>query len=108
MSLKFGKTRPGSSSRRNNPLLSRPVEMGAKEKAVVARVSVGRNKTRRNKSTKTSIEFNPEKRRQFLTGFRKRKEERRRKAREKIHKDAKEEVKKARYCLIEFIWSHIM
>ncbi len=55
-----------------------------------------RQRAPRNKSTKTSIEFDPEKRRQFLTGFRKRKEERRKKAREQIHRDAKEEIKKAR------------
>ncbi len=55
-----------------------------------------KRKAPRNRTTKTSIEFDPEKRRQFLTGFRRRKEERRRKAREKIHMDAREEVRRAR------------
>jgi len=35
-----------------------------------------------NRRTKSEISFNPEKRKEFLTGFRKRKDERRKKAKE--------------------------
>ena len=49
-----------------------------------------------NKSTKKSIVFDEKKRKDFLTGFRKRKDERRKKWNEKVEKDLKKEVKKIR------------
>ena len=50
----------------------------------------------KNRSTKTSIVFDEAARTEFLTGFRKRKEERRKKAKEQREKEAKEEIKKAK------------
>ncbi len=50
----------------------------------------------RNKSTKTSVVFDESARKDFLTGFRRRKNERRKKAMEKMEKKFKEEVKNAK------------
>ena len=50
----------------------------------------------KNRSTKTMIVFDEKKRRDYLTGFRKRKEERRKKARVQLEKELKDEVKKAK------------
>ena len=50
----------------------------------------------RNKKTKTSIVFDADARKEFLTGFRKRKNERRRKAKEQLERELKEEKVKAR------------
>ena len=47
-----------------------------------------------NKSTKKSIVFDEKKRKEFLTGFRKRKDERRKKWNEKVERDLKKEIKK--------------
>ena len=49
-----------------------------------------------NKKTKTSITFDPSARKDFLTGFRRRKQERRKKAAEKMERQLKEEVKNAK------------
>ena len=49
-----------------------------------------------SRATKTTITFDPEKRKEFLTGFKKRKEERRRKAREQLKEELKKEIKNAR------------
>ena len=48
------------------------------------------------KARKTEIVFDEGKRRDFLTGFRKRKEERRKRAREQYEKELKEEIKRSR------------
>ena len=47
-----------------------------------------------NKKTKTSIVFDENKRKDFLTGFKKRKDERRKKWNEKVERDLKNEIKK--------------
>ena len=47
-----------------------------------------------NKSTKKRIVFDETKRKEFLTGFRRRKDERRKKWNEKIEKNLKEEIKR--------------
>jgi len=47
-----------------------------------------------NKSTKKTIVFDEKKRKDFLTGFRKRKDERRKKWNEKVERDLKKEIKK--------------
>ena len=47
-----------------------------------------------NKSTKTRIVFDENKRKEFLTGFRKRKDERRKKWNEKVERNLKEEIKR--------------
>ena len=49
-----------------------------------------------NKATKTSIVFDPSARKDFLTGFRRRKQERRKKAAEKMDRQLKEEIKNAK------------
>lgn len=49
-----------------------------------------------SKRRKSEVVFNEDKRRDFLTGFRKRKEERRKKAREQFEKSLKEEIKAAK------------
>ena len=49
-------------------------------------------KIKRNKKTKTSIEFDPKKRVEFLMGFRKRKDERRKKAAEQRDQEIRKEV----------------
>ena len=49
-----------------------------------------------NKSTKTSIVFDASARKDFLTGFRRRKQERRKKAAEKMDRQLKEEIKNAK------------
>ncbi len=92
MSFKFGNRRPGANAK---AALMPEITVG-KEEGGNSRSALPKKKSPRNRSTKTSISFDPQKRRDFLTGFRRRKEERRKKAREQIHKDAKEEVKKAR------------
>ena len=48
------------------------------------------------KRNKTSIVFNEASRKEFLTGFRKRKNERRRKANEQLEKEYKNEIRKAK------------
>ena len=48
------------------------------------------------KQRKTEIVFDENKRRDFLTGFRKRKEERRKKAKEQYERELKEEIKRAK------------
>ena len=45
---------------------------------------------------KTSIVFDETSRKDFLTGFRKRKNERRKKAKEQLEKDLKEEIQRAK------------
>ena len=50
----------------------------------------------KNRSTKTSIVFDEAARTEYLTGFRKRKESRRKKAKEQMEKEIKEEIKKAK------------
>ena len=50
----------------------------------------------KNRSTKTSITFDAQKRKEYLTGFRKRKDERRKKAKEKIEEEMRKEKAKAR------------
>merc|ERR1712150_279847 len=47
-----------------------------------------------NKKTKKSIVFDESKRKEFLTGFKKRKDERRKKWNEKVERDLKNEIKK--------------
>ena len=47
-----------------------------------------------NKKTKKSIVFDEKKRKEFLTGFKKRKDERRQKWKEKVERDLKNEIKK--------------
>eukprot|EP00095_Tigriopus_kingsejongensis_P006468 snap_masked-scaffold128_size327099-processed-gene-2.3 protein:Tk06468 transcript:snap_masked-scaffold128_size327099-processed-gene-2.3-mRNA-1 annotation:"nucleolar protein 12" len=49
-----------------------------------------------NRAKKTSITFDPAQRKDFLTGFRKRKDERRKKAKEQRDRELKEEIKKAK------------
>lgn len=49
-----------------------------------------------SKVRKTEIVFDESKRRDFLTGFRKRKQERRKKAQEQIEKTLKEEIRLAK------------
>lgn len=51
---------------------------------------------RKNKKTKTSVVFDEKARRDYLTGFRRRKNERRKKARDQAERELKEEVRKAR------------
>lgn len=59
-----------------------------------------------NKKTKKSIVFDEKKRKEFLTGFKKRKDERRQKWKEKVERDLKNEIKKikeetkSKVCLI--------
>ena len=48
------------------------------------------------KERKTEIVFDENKRRDFLTGFRKRKDERRKKAKEEFEKKLKDEIKSAK------------
>jgi len=55
-----------------------------------------KKRTRKNKQTKTAIVFDAEARKDFLTGFRKRKNERRRKAKEQLQRELQEEIKRAR------------
>ena len=47
-----------------------------------------------NKSTKTRVVFDEKKRKDFLTGFKKRKDERRMKWKEKVDKDLKKEIQR--------------
>ena len=49
-----------------------------------------------NKKTKKSVVFDEKKRKEFLTGFKKRKDERRKKWNEKVERDLKKEIKKIR------------
>ena len=51
---------------------------------------------KKSKKDKTSIVFDEASRKDFLTGFRKRKNERRKKAKEQLERDLKEEIRKAR------------
>ena len=59
-------------------------------------MGVEKTKPRRaiNKSTKTRIVFDEKKRKEFLTGFSKRKDERRQKWKDKVDKDLKKEIQK--------------
>ena len=57
----------------------------------------------KNRSTKTAIVFDEAARTEYLTGFRKRKEERRKKAKEQIEKEVKDEIKKAKDKAREFV-----
>merc|ERR1712029_942989 len=59
-------------------------------------VETEKKKPRRaiNKSTKKAIVFDEKKRKEFLTGFRKRKDERRKKWNEKVERNLKEEIKR--------------
>ena len=52
--------------------------------------------SKKNKRNKTSIVFNEASRKEFLTGFRKRKNERRKKAKEQIEKEYKGEIRRAK------------
>ena len=52
--------------------------------------------SKKNKRNKTSIVFNEASRKEFLTGFRKRKNERRKKAKEQLEKEYKDEIKRAK------------
>lgn len=54
----------------------------------------------KNKATKTSIVFDVGARKEFLTGFRKRKNERRRKAKEQLEREVKEEIKRAKWVMM--------
>jgi ribosomal RNA-processing protein 17 len=54
------------------------------------------NARKKNKSNKTSVVFNEASRKDFLTGFRKRKNERRKKAKDQLEKEYKEEVRRAK------------
>eukprot|EP00088_Acartia_fossae_P024098 TRINITY_DN25074_c0_g1_i1.p1 TRINITY_DN25074_c0_g1~~TRINITY_DN25074_c0_g1_i1.p1 ORF type:complete len:225 (+),score=53.48 TRINITY_DN25074_c0_g1_i1:46-720(+) len=56
----------------------------------------GTNRKQINRETKLRIQFDERARKDFLTGFRKRKDERRKKAKEQIEKRLKEEIKKIR------------
>jgi len=51
---------------------------------------------KKNKRNKTSIVFNEASRKEFLTGFRKRKNERRKRANDQLEKEYKNEVRKAK------------
>ena len=59
-----------------------------------------------NKSTKTRLVFDEKKRKEFLTGFRRRKDERRQKWKEKVDNDLKKEIQKikeqtrAKVCIL--------
>merc|ERR1712029_375724 len=55
-----------------------------------------KKKRRVNKATKTAVVFDPEARKDFLTGFRKRKNARRAAAKVQMEKELKEEIKKAK------------
>ena len=59
-------------------------------------MGVEKTKPRRaiNKSTKTRIVFDEKKRKDFLTGFRRRKDERRQKWKEKVDNDLKKEIQR--------------
>lgn len=59
---------------------------------------MGKRKTSagNSKPRKTEIVFDETKRRDFLTGFRKRKQERRKKAQEQQEKTIKEEIRQAK------------
>jgi|FrelakmetLWP11LW_1041352.scaffolds.fasta_scaffold364936_1 ribosomal RNA-processing protein 17 len=50
----------------------------------------------KNRSTKTAIVFDETARTEYLTGFRKRKDERRKKAKEQMEKEVKDELKRAK------------
>ena len=60
-----------------------------------------------NKSTKTRLVFDEKKRKEFLTGFRRRKDERRQKWKEKVDNDLKKEIQKikeqtrAKVCIVK-------
>ena len=59
---------------------------------------MGKRKTAagNTKKRKTEVVFDESKRRDFLTGFRKRKDERRKKAREQMETKLKQEIKEAK------------
>ena len=69
-------------------------KMGRDRKPVVGKSTSKRRPV--NKTTKTSIVFDPSARKEFLTGFRRRKQERRKKAAEKMDRQLKEEIKNAK------------
>ncbi len=68
-----------------------------------AQQSRPKRKPPKNRSNKTTIVFDTEARKEYLTGFRKRKEERRHRAQEKAQNRLKQEVRKAR-C----VWCHVI
>lgn len=51
---------------------------------------------KKNRRSKTTISFNEDSRKDFLTGFRKRKNERKKKAKDQLEREYKEEVRKAK------------
>ncbi|XP_040577500.1 uncharacterized protein vito [Lepeophtheirus salmonis] len=57
---------------------------------------MGNTRRPKNRKTKTSVEFNEEERVSFLTGFRKRKNERRKQAKVQMDKEFKEQLAEAR------------
>jgi hypothetical protein len=71
-------------------------KMGKRPSVAPAPDAAPVKRKRKNKGTKTEITFDPKARTEFLTGFRKRKNERRKAAAEKMEKKYKEEVKNAK------------
>ncbi|CAB4056612.1 RRP17 [Lepeophtheirus salmonis] len=61
---------------------------------------MGNTRRPKNRKTKTSVEFNEEERVSFLTGFRKRKNERRKQAKVQMDKEFKEQLAEARSSYI--------
>ena len=57
---------------------------------------MGGSRKPKNRQTKRRAVFDEDARREFLTGFRKRKNERRQKAKEQMEQQLKEEVKRLR------------
>ena len=58
-----------------------------------------KKKKRVNKATKTAVVFDADARKDFLTGFRKRKNARRVAAKQQMERELKEEIKKAKWVL---------
>ena len=61
-----------------------------------ASVAKKKKKSRINRANKTCVVFDPAARKDFLTGFRKRKNARRQVAKEQMEKELREEIKKAK------------
>ena len=59
-----------------------------------------KKKKRVNKATKTAVVFDADARKDFLTGFRKRKNARRVAAKQQMERELKEEIKKAKWVLL--------
>lgn len=70
--------------------------MNASDKMKKTNIINKKNRPPKNKGKKTTITFSEASRKDFLTGFRKRKNERRKKAKEQLEKEYKEEVRKAK------------